>query len=81
MISLRKDKDVADEFPSVITAMLPRSKTPVQETDPSRVQALPMYAQVDKAKKTSNKGGPAQVRVKDNETFALMATWSFLENH
>ena len=40
----------------------------------STVQALPMYAQVDKTKKTSNKGGAAQVRVKDFQTFALKVT-------
>ena len=57
MISLRKGKEqVADEVAYASTSMLPHSKRPVQETDQSRVQ-------VDKAKKTSNKGAAAQVRV------------------
>ena len=69
MISLRKGKEQggADEVAYASTSMLSHSKRPVQETDQSRVQ-------VDKAKKSSNKGAAAQVRVKDNETFALMVT-------
>ena len=75
MILIRKDKEqgVADEFPSVKTPMLSPLKISVEETNQSEVQALLMYAQVDKTKKTSNTGGAALVRVTDNETFAFMA--------
>ena len=61
MILIRKDKEqgVADELP-----MLPPLKMSVEETNQSEVQALVMYAQVDKTKKTSNTGGAALVRVK-----------------
>ena len=76
MISLRKGKgpNGADEVAYASASMLPNSKRPVEKTNQSTVQALPMYAQVDKTKKTSNKGGNAQVRVKDNETFAWKIT-------
>ena len=76
MISLRKGKgpNGADEVAYASTSMLPNSKRPVGKTNQSTVQALPMYAQVDKTKRTSNKGGAAQVRVKDFQTFALKVT-------
>ena len=76
MISLRKGKEQggADEVAYASTSMLPHSKRPVEKTNQGTVQALPMYAQVDKTKKTSNKGGAAQVRVKDSQTFALKVT-------
>ena len=76
MFCLRKGKgqNRGDEVEYASTSMLPHSKRPGEKTNQSTVQALPMYAQVDKTKKTSNKGGAAQVRVKDNETFALKVT-------
>ena len=76
MISLRKGKgqNSADEVAYASTSMLPHSKKPVEKANQSTVQALPMYAQVDKTKKTSNKGGAAQVRVKNNKIFALNVT-------
>ena len=80
MISIRKGKgpNGADEVAYASTSMLPNSKRPVEKTNQDTGQALPMYAQVDKTKKTSNRGA-AQVRVKD-ETLALKVTRSLLEN-
>ena len=74
MISLRKGPSGTDEVAYASTSMLPNSKRPVEKASQSTGQALPMYAQVDKTKKTSNKGGAAQVRVKDSKTFALKVT-------
>ena len=54
--------------------MLPPSKRPVEKLIKAQGQALLMDAQVDKTNQTSNKGGRAQVRVEDNETFALKVT-------
>lgn len=73
MISLRNGKGPSgtDEVAYASTSMLPHSKRPVEETNQSTVQALPMCAQVDK---TSDKGGAAQVRVKDSKTFSLKVT-------
>ncbi|XP_074634650.1 uncharacterized protein LOC141893174 [Acropora palmata] len=50
-----KEQGGADEVAYASTSMLSHSKRPVQETDQSRVQ-------VDKAKKSSNKGAAAQQR-------------------
>ncbi|XP_015777409.1 PREDICTED: roundabout homolog 1-like [Acropora digitifera] len=55
-----KGPNGADEVAYASASMLPNSKRPVEKTNQSTVQALPMYAQVDKTKKTSNKGGNAQ---------------------
>ena len=76
MISYRKGKgqNSGDEAAYASTSMLPHSKRPVEKTNQGTVQALPMYAQVVKTKKTSNKGGAAQVRVKDSQTSAFKVT-------
>ena len=72
MICFRKGKgqngngEVA--YPS--TPMLPLSERPVMGKRQSK-HTSSMYAQADQTRRTSNKGGAAQVRVKDNETFAL----------
>ena len=79
IISLRKDKGQNGAYASA--SVLPLSNRSVEKANQCTGQALPMYAQVDKTKNTSNKGGAAQVRVKDNEAFALKVTWSLLENH
>ncbi|XP_074634711.1 uncharacterized protein LOC141893222 isoform X2 [Acropora palmata] len=55
-----KGQNGGDEAAYASTSMLPHSKRPVEKTNQGTVQALPMYAQVDKTKKTSNKGGAAQ---------------------
>ena len=76
VISLRKGKgqNGSDEVASASISMLPHSKRPEEKNNQSTMQALPMYAQVHKTEKTSNKGGAAQVRVEDSKTFSLKVT-------